>query len=354
MSRSPRPTKGVIGNRSRRDSKSQENAQTLQEQLMSALERDKQLVVLASALATHSLPDPENGLAALAREVATRFPARFYGLGELLDDLVPTATRLAANGLQPLVLLGSTDLARSYAGMSALCAQHLRVIFLLVTGPLLGQTWQSSETNDLAILRSLPALYIGVPSDGADLAFQLTEAAGLEENPVAIYYHQAASDQSGLSAQTAPGLLRSPGAGRAAMLREGKELALLGLGTALPVALALAARLSQAGHQAAVVDARWVRPLDEALLTAVAHHFPRLVTLEEGGLEGSFGTAVLELLEGRELYETRLKRLEVGLNPNLPALTASITAFLETLERDEGFKPPLPAPLLKLFNPAEP
>src|SRR6476646_5778385 len=96
----------------------------LQSRLVAALEQDERLVVLASSLATHSLPTPHNRLAELAEAVALRFPARFYGLGEFLADLVPTATRLALESKTPLVLMGSADLARSYAGFAARCAQR--------------------------------------------------------------------------------------------------------------------------------------------------------------------------------------------------------------------------------------
>ena len=310
---------------------------TLQMTLLDALERDPQLVVLASSLATNALPAIGNPLAALAKQVATRFPSRFYGQGELLDDLVPTATRLAAQGLQPLVLMSSADLARSYAGMTALCAQHLRVIFVLAVGTLPGQTWHGLVNNDLAILRTLNGLFIGVAANTNELAAMLVEAAGVEEGPVALYYRAGRESQrAGLEAVGKLGGKRSPGLGRAAMVREGKELALLALGATTGTALALADRLSAAGHEAAVVNVRWIRPLDEALLTAVAHHFPRLVTLEEGELDGSFGAAILEMLERRELYETRLKRLKLESRLNLTRLTGEVTAFLQTLERDEG------------------
>lgn len=335
-----RITRQVVGSRSRPGS------QALEEKLLAALEQNEQLVVLASSLATHALPNQSNSLAALVRTVATRFPARFYGMGELLADLVPTATRLVAEGQQPLVLLSSADLARSYAGMSALCAQQLRVIFLLAAGPLPGQTWRPSGTNDLAILRTLTSLYIGMPGNAEELISHLAEATQVDDHPVALYYREELRMPRNVTALKPLG--RSLGIGKAIMLREGKELALLSLGPATTTALALGARLDELGHPAAVVDVRWMRPLDEPLLTAVAHHFPRLVTLEEGSLESSFGAALLEMLERRGLYETRLKRLEVTPKPKLAELTASVMAFLDTLKRDEGLTPPLPQHLRPL------
>ncbi len=315
------------------------NDHSLQEKLIAFLERDERVVVLASSLATHSLPAPNNLLAELAREVALRFPARFYGLGELLADLVPTVTRLALEGKQPLVLLGSADLARSYAGLSALCAQRLGVVFLLAAGPGPGQTWRARTANDLAILRTLPKMYIGMPSSLDDLIFQLDEACQNQEQPIAIYYRSL--ERVVRPASNIKMIPRSFGIGKSTILKEGKDLALLSSGLATAHALAVANRLDEAGHQTAVIDVRWIRPLDEPLLAAVAHHFPRLITLEEGGLEGGLGTAVLEMLEQRGIYETRLKRLELNTRPNLPRLVASISSFLDTLERDEGLILPL-------------
>ncbi len=313
--------------------------------LLETLNRDERLVVLASSLATHALPQADNVLAELAREVALRFPTRFFGQGELLSDLMPTATRLVAEGYLPLVLLGSADLARSYASLSALCSQRLGVIFLLAQGPLPGQTWRAPATSDLAILRTFPDLYIGVPTSPEELRDQLAETSQAGDQPIALYYRAGRESQrKGLVQLDKLSGKRSPGLGRGLMLREGKELALLALGGATGTALALADRLEAQGRQAAVVNVRWVRPLDDALLTAVAHHFPRLVTLEESHLEGGFGTAVLEMLERRELYETRLKRLELEARVSLPKLTSQVTAFLDTLQRDEGLgrlsKPP--------------
>jgi 1-deoxy-D-xylulose-5-phosphate synthase len=261
-------------------------------------------------------------------------------LGELLADLVPTVTRLALSGKHPLVLIGSADLARSYAGFSALCNQQLGVIFLLASGPTPGQTWRSSMANDLAILRTLPKLYIGAPSSLRDLGHQLQEARQIEDNPVAIYYaYPEIVNRSPAPAQPTP-INRPAGIGKSVIVREGKNLALLSFGSTLGTALTLTARLEEAGYDAAVVNVRWVRPLDEALLTAVAHHFPRLVTLEAGKLEGGFGSAMLELLERRELYATRLKRLELTRKPSLPKLTESVLSFLDTLQRDEGLAVP--------------
>lgn len=316
-----------------------EKSTSVREALLTALSDNQKLVVLASALATHALPDPSNQLAALTREVATTYPARFFGLGELLEDLVSTAHELLNQGLRPLVLMGSTDLARSYAGFSALCAARSPVIFLLAAGPEEGQTWQSQGANDLAILRTLPTLAIGVPSGPAELKRHLAVALQNEEGPMALHYIPAEQPLPNKRATLAP----SAGVGKALMLHEGKDLAIVALGAAVGPALALSEALMKAGYDAAVVDACWLRPLDEALLSAVANYFPRLVTLETGSLTAGFGAALLEMLEISGLHPVRVKRFSLQdptrLDPAvlLDYLSSEIGRFMEKARQEEGF-----------------
>lgn len=297
---------------------------TIRDNLLAALAANEKLVVLTSALATHALPDSANRLAALTSEVASSYPARFFGLGELLEDLVPTVHELLERGLRPLVLMGSTDLARSYAGLSALCAAHAPVIFLLATGAEEGQTWQAQGANDLAILRTLPSLWIGVPGSPLSFKQQLALAVQNEAGPVALHYTSAVM----------PSLVHLRGSdnlgiGKAQMLREGKDLVMLSLGQAVETALTLAEELAKLGREAAVVDAAWLRPLDEALLTAVANYFPRLVTLEAGNLNAGFGAALLELFESKNLHSLHLKRISLDDYPSPERLTDEVAHFLD-------------------------
>lgn len=305
----------------------------MQECLLEQMAKDDSLVVLASGLATHTVPATDNPLANLAQVVAVNFPARFYGLGSFYSDLVPTARQLLEQKLQPVVLLGSVDLARSYAAIAETCNGQLPVIFLLASGGFP----DTLTVSDLAVLRTFPNLFIGVPSSPQDLGFQLEEARHSLNHPVAVCYWTLEHTHSKGRARAVPvASVNSPGLGRSRMLREGKELAILSAGTALPAALALADKLKEAGHEAAVVDVRWVRPLDDALLTAVASYFPRLITLEEGLMEGSMGATTLEMLEQRELYHARVKRLSLFQNPHLSKLVQDALNFLNALQQEEG------------------
>ena len=160
--------------------------------LLQLLDNNDKLVVLASAHTTHSLPLPNNHLAQLVKTVATRHPARFYGLGDLLDELVPTVNRLAAEGFTPLVLLSSADLTLSYARLAALCSQRLAsVAFVGLANAENGQTLISAETNDVSVLLTLPPLLVGVPAGPRELKNSLQAALAHEAGSVALIYQQS-------------------------------------------------------------------------------------------------------------------------------------------------------------------
>ncbi|MEI6043834.1 MAG: transketolase C-terminal domain-containing protein [Chloroflexota bacterium] len=311
---------------------------TVREALLGTLTNNEKLVVLASALATHALPDPANKLAELACEVASNYPARFFGLGELLEDLVPTVHQLIAQGLKPLVLMGSTDLARSYAGLSALCSARSSVVFLMASGPEEKGTCSGQSINDLAILRTLLPLSIGVPSSPAELKRQLAVALQSEEGPIALHYSAIIPEMP----LAKPTLAPLPGIGKAQMLHEGKGMAIVALGAAVGPALALADELERLGHQAAVIDTSWLRPLDEPLLTAIANYFSRLITLETGKLTAGFGAALLEMLETNNLHMVQVKRISLEeyltLDPTvmLERLLTDVNGFLEKAWQEEG------------------
>jgi deoxyxylulose-5-phosphate synthase len=140
-----------------------------------------------------------------------------------------------------------------------------------------------------------------------------------------------------------PTLGPSLGMGKGQIIRQGKELALVALGTATEMALKVADQLHKSGHEAAVVEIPWARPLDEPLLGAVAHHFRRIVTIENGALNGGFGASILELLESKDWQQVEVHR--VGLNregtDNPVKISQDIGRFLERANQSQLIKLPL-------------
>jgi deoxyxylulose-5-phosphate synthase len=311
---------------------------TLGKHLLKMLAENEHLAILASGLATHTRPSPDNPLALLVRDLAKNYPARFFGVGDLWESLLPTSIKLwTQEGIRPVVVMSSADIARSYASLSAVCVARLPVIFVLAAGLDTGQTTRAEINNDVAILRTLPNLYIGAPGDEAELRQQLAIAARDDSHPIILRYLPLKDTQpkpiSKLNLGTAFGI------GKAQMLKEGKDFAILAEGATVAVAIDLAEELANKGYSAAVVNARWIKPLDEPLLGAIVNYFPRLITLEDGDVNGGFGSEVLELMERRGWYNVRIKR--IGLSPNqnwsVQNLVEDISTFVERLNRLEKF-----------------
>ncbi|MCK5861754.1 MAG: 1-deoxy-D-xylulose-5-phosphate synthase, partial [Candidatus Hydrogenedentes bacterium] len=216
------------------------------------------------------------------------FPNRFFDVGICEQHAVTFAAGMAAEGLVPVVAIYSTFLQRGYDQVvHDVCLQQLPVIFAIDRAGLVGEDSPTQNgAFDLSFLRSTPNLRILVPRDDVDIALMLAWAV-TEKQPVALRYARDAAPTIG-SAE-----------GRditcAETLREGNDLVFLTVGPCAAAALAAAEKLAQEGHNAAVIDARSVKPLDTAMLDEI-RSLP-IITVEENALAGGFGSAVLEYYE---------------------------------------------------------
>ena len=182
--------------------------------------------------------------------------------------------------------------------------QNLPVIFAIDRGGIVGDDGRTHQgAFDLAYLRNIPNFTVMAPKDEAELVDMLWTALTID-GPVAIRYPRGTGE--GVELPTRPRVLN---VGQAEMLRTGEDLAILALGSMVYPALEAAKALSSQGVEAAVVNARFVKPLDSDLLRTLARNFNRLITVEEGVLAGGFGSAILEMLETRDLNYVTLKRL---------------------------------------------
>lgn len=234
---------------------------------------------------------------------AKRFPTRFFDVGIAEAHAVTMAAGMAAGGLRPVVAVYSTFLQRAYDQiLHDVCLQNLPVIFALDRAGLVGRDGPTHHgLFDLAFLRHIPGISIMAPRDERELRRMLRTAlaAGL---PVAIRYPRA----SGLGRQLEENAQVLPW-GRAELLRNGYDVALLALGTMVPLAEAAADRLSDQGISCAVVNARFVKPLDEEMILDLAHRTKMMITLEEHSITCGFGSAVLELLAAKGLAGVHTK-----------------------------------------------
>jgi 1-deoxy-D-xylulose-5-phosphate synthase len=220
-------------------------------------------------------------------EFEQRFPERYFDVGIAEQHAVTFAAGLAAEGLKPVVAIYSTFLQRAYDQLiHDVAIQNLPVVFALDRAGLVGADGAThAGAYDLAYLRCIPNISVACPSDENECR-QLLSTAFAQNHPVAVRYPRGAG--TGVAVQ---GSLEGLPFGKGEMRRQGSDIAILAFGTLLYPALQAADALN-----ATVVNMRWAKPLDTALLLQVVKSHQAIVTIEEGSIMGGAGSAVIEAL----------------------------------------------------------
>jgi 1-deoxy-D-xylulose-5-phosphate synthase len=246
------------------------------------------------------MPDG-TGLAGFSKE----FPERFFDVGIAEQHGVTFAAGLAASGYRPVFAVYSSFLQRAYDQVCHdVCLQNLPVTFAIDRGGVVGSDGPTHHgAFDLSYLRHLPNLTLMVPKDENELQHMLATAISLG-TPAALRYPRG--NGYGVPLEQVLDILP---VGRAELLRQGEAAVVLALGTMVRPALEAAGALAEEALELTVVNARFVKPLDETLIITLAEKCGVLITIEENALQGGFGTAVLELLEQRGLKGIRVLRL---------------------------------------------
>ncbi|MEJ2683434.1 MAG: 1-deoxy-D-xylulose-5-phosphate synthase [Candidatus Sulfobium sp.] len=236
---------------------------------------------------------------------AEKYPDRFYDVGIAEPHAVTFAAGMATRGLRPVVALYSTFLQRSYDEIiHDVCLQKLPVIFAVDRAGIVGEDGPTHNgLFDISFLRHIPNLVVMAPKDGSELRMMLELALKLE-GPSAIRYPRGKIPGSTASDS-------SLALGRAELLRDGADVALIAAGSSALPALNAAGRLDKLGVNALVVNARFIKPLDRELILSVAARVPRIITVEENVLEGGFGSAVIECISDAGLTNVWVKRLGI-------------------------------------------
>jgi 1-deoxy-D-xylulose-5-phosphate synthase len=216
-----------------------------------------------------------------------RYPQRYFDVGIAEQHSVTLAAGMACEGLKPVVAIYSTFLQRAYDQLiHDVALQNLPVLFAVDRGGLVGNDGPTHSGNyDLSYLRCIPNLTIMAPADENECRRMLSTGYRLP-GPAAVRYPRG----TGPGAAVEPGLDPLP-VGRAEVVREGREAALLVFGSLLPAALEAAERLD-----ASVVNMRFVKPLDEACLLDMAGRHRLLISLEDNAVSGGAGSAAAEVL----------------------------------------------------------
>lgn len=218
-------------------------------------------------------------------EFEQKFPARYFDVGIAEQHAVTFAAGMACEGVKPVVAIYSTFLQRGYDQLvHDVALQNLDVTFALDRAGIVGADGATHAGNyDIAYLRCIPNMVIATPSDENEARLLLTTCYQ-HSGPASVRYPRGA----GRGADVSSSLDVVP-IGRARVLRQGSKIAILGFGTLTVAALKAAEKLD-----ATVVDMRFVKPLDEALLRELSDTHDAFVTVEDAAIMGGAGSAVLE------------------------------------------------------------
>jgi 1-deoxy-D-xylulose-5-phosphate synthase len=223
---------------------------------------------------------------------AERFPDRFFDVGIAEEHAVVMAGGMAAAGLRPYVAIYSTFLQRAFDQVLIdIALQRLPVVFLLDRAGLNGADGATHQgVFDLSFLRPIPNLILAAPRDVRDLRRLLRLSLTVDE-PMAIRYPRDTADMG-------PGMERAEplGVGEWELLASGREAVILAVGDMVEVALGASIELNGLGIECGVVDARFVKPMDDAMLRTVASDYPLIATVENNALIGGFGAGIVEKL----------------------------------------------------------
>ena len=221
----------------------------------------------------------------------------YFDVGIAEEHAVIFAAGLATKGLKPFVAIYSTFLQRSLDPIiHDVCLQNLPVVFCMDRGSLSGDDGPTHHgLFDISYLRSIPNLVHMVPKDEDELADMLYTAM-LHPGPSAVRYPRGTGPGTPVKEQ--PTALPI---GKAEVIADGDDIAIFGLGALLPMASDLAKKLKQQGYSAAIINPRFVKPLDRDVLAAYARRVNVIVTFEDHVLMGGFGSAVMEALSEMQI-----------------------------------------------------
>jgi 1-deoxy-D-xylulose-5-phosphate synthase len=251
-------------------------------------EMDERIVVITPAMREGS------GLA----KFAERFPERFFDVGIAEQHAATFAAGLACEGMKPIAAYYSTFLQRAYDQViHDIALQNLPVSFAIDRAGLVGDDGPTHHgVFDLSFLRCIPNLVISAPKDEQELR-DLLYTAVKSGRPFAVRYPR------GTARGVSTGGFNLIDIGSWEELLPGEDLLILAVGSPVYDALRAAEELRKEGIRAGVVNARFVKPLDEKLLTELAHRYEVFITVEDNTVVGGFGTAVLEFLASRGILK---------------------------------------------------
>ena len=251
--------------------------------LVKLCEQDPRVVGITAAMATGT------GLDLLEKAL----PKQYFDVGIAEQHAVTMAAGMACEGLRPVVAIYSTFLQRAYDQLiHDVGIQKLPVTFVLDRAGIVGADGPTHQGQyDISYLRCVPNFTVMAPKDEAELQRMLVTAIH-HNGPCALRIPRGEGEGVPLAEEGWEQLE----IGRGEVLSDGDDLLIVAYGSMVAPAMATAGLLQESGVRAAVINARFLRPLDQALIAPMARRIGRVVTMEEGALAGGFGAAVVEAL----------------------------------------------------------
>ncbi len=234
------------------------------------------------------------------------YPDRFFNAGMAEQHAVTFAAGLAKGGMIPVVAIYSTFLQRSYDQiLHDVCLQNFHVVLCLDRAGIVGEDGPTHHgLFDISYLRHMPNMTLMAPKDQPELKEMLRFAVNNCDGPVAIRYPRGRPNAASVATETAP-----LSYGKAEVMSGDGDLAILAVGSMVWPSYAVANLLAKEGIRARVVNMRFLKPFDEELLKELSSKIKGFVVIEEGVLEGGFGSAVLEFFEREKMKEVAVKRI---------------------------------------------
>jgi len=229
---------------------------------------------------------------------AKRHPDRFFDVGIAEEHAAIFACGLAVQGMKPFVAIYSTFMQRAYDMIiHDMALQNLNVALCMDRAGLSGDDGPTHHgLFDIAYLRPVPGLVHMQPKDEEEFADMLWTMVNFHEGPIAIRYPRGAG--TGAVPKKNPQILEI---GKSEVLRHGSRAAIIALGNMCGLALEAAASLDAQGVSTAVINARWIKPLDTTTIEFFARGCEVICTMEDHVLTGGFGASVMELLSSQRI-----------------------------------------------------
>ncbi|NSW91360.1 MAG: 1-deoxy-D-xylulose-5-phosphate synthase [Firmicutes bacterium] len=264
-------------------------------ELVKLAEEDKDIVAITAAM-PHG-----TGLNLFSQ----KFPDRFFDVGIAEQHAVTFAAGLASNGLKPVVCIYSSFLQRAYDQiLHDVSLQNLHVVLAVDRAGIVGEDGETHQgVYDICYIRHMPNISILAPADYTELAAMLRYAIFEHNGPIAIRYPRGkgavrvidAADMKGAVNMIDPSVMPVE-YGKGVLLKEGGDLTILPVGNMVGISLEVARKLEERGISAEVINPRFIKPLDENLILASGVKTGRIVTIEDGIVDGGFGSSILELV----------------------------------------------------------